>query len=84
MIEETAGLMYLNGAAGTAIQGDITVDDEDAGDITITLAAASTAALPPGSYSYDVQWATATGAIHTLTSGNVQVVADVTRTTTST
>lgn len=84
MIEETAGLMYLNGAAGTAIQGDITVDDESAGDITITVAAASTAALPPGSYSYDVQWATATGAIHTLTSGTVQVVADVTRTTTST
>lgn len=81
MIEETAGLVYLNGAAGTAIQGDITVDDQSAGDITITLAATATAALPPGSYSYDVQWATATGAIHTLTSGTARIVADVTRAT---
>lgn len=78
-IEETAGLVYLNGAAGTALDGAITVDDEDAGDITITLAAAASAQLAPGSYSYDLQWFDGDDAIHTLTVGAMRVVGDVTR-----
>lgn len=80
-IEETAGLLHLNGAAGTAIQGNITVDDASAGDITITLAAAAAAQLPLGSYSYDVQWVTASDEVHTLTAGTARIVADVTRAT---
>ena len=80
-IEETAGLIYLNGAAGTALQGDITVDDATAGDITITLLAASAAQLPIGAYVYDVQWVDASDAVYTLTSGTARIVADVTRAT---
>jgi len=77
-VEEDAGLVYLNGAAGTAGQGDITVTDATDGDITITLAAAATATLTPGVYVYDVQMVTATG-VETLTAANLTVVADVTR-----
>lgn len=78
-IEETDGLVCINGAAGTALDGAITVDDEDAGDITITLAAAASAQLAPGSYSYDLQWFDGDDAIHTLTVGAMRVVGDVTR-----
>jgi hypothetical protein len=77
-VEEDAGLVYLNGAAGTAGHGDITVTDATDGDITITLAAAATATLTPGVYVYDVQMVTATG-VETLTAANLTVVADVTR-----
>jgi len=80
-IEETAGLVYLNGAAGTGAQGDITVDDEDDGDITITLKAASAAQLLAGTYVYDVQWVDASDAVHTLASGTARIVADITRAT---
>lgn len=78
-IEETAGLIYLNGAAGTALNGDIAVDDQSAGNITVTLKAAATAALAVGSYSYDIQWVDASDAVHTLGSGGCRVVGDVTR-----
>jgi len=80
-IEETAGLVYLNGAAGTALDGAITVDDEDAGDITITLAAVASAELAAGSYSYDIQWVDASDGVHTLSGGPVRVTPDVTRAT---
>jgi hypothetical protein len=44
-IEETAGLQYLNGAAGTAGQGSITVTNATTGAITVTLDEAATALL---------------------------------------
>ena len=80
MIEETAGLMYLNGAdaSARAVNGDITVTDAAAGDITITLAAAETDDLTPGAYVYDVQMLTAAG-VTTLTADDATVSADVTR-----
>jgi hypothetical protein len=78
-IEETDGLLRLNGAAGTALLGDITVDDENAGDITITLDETATDDLVPRrNMSYDVQMLTAT-AVTTLTTGTLHVTADVTR-----
>lgn len=78
-IEETAGLLRLNGAAGTAGQGSLVVDDEDAGDVTITLAAAATAALRPwDGYSYDVQQLVGT-VVETLTEESFAVTADQTR-----
>jgi hypothetical protein len=77
-IEETAGLVYLNGAAGTPAAGDITVNDEVTGSITITLTAAATAALTVRSgLLYDVQMLTASG-VTTLTAGTSHVTADVT------
>lgn len=78
-IEETGGLLYLNGAAGTAANGDITVTNETTGAITITLSAASTAALTAvDGLTYDVQMLTAT-AVTTLTTGSCVVSADVTK-----
>jgi hypothetical protein len=67
-IEETAGLLYLNGAAGTAGQGSLTVTDAALGDLTIALAAAATKSLGQGSYRYDVQILTAAG-VTTRTAG---------------
>jgi len=78
-IEETAGLVYLNAATGTAGNGDVTVDSEAAGNITITMAAAASAALTPASgLIYDVQMLTASG-VTTLATGSLTVNADVTR-----
>lgn len=78
-IEETAGLVTLNGAAGTAAQGDITVTDEVLGNITITMEEAATRLLPPDTgYHYDVQVLTSSGT-DTLAYGTANVDADVTR-----
>lgn len=72
------GLLTLNGATGTALQGAIAIDSQANGDITLTLAAAATAQIEPGSYIYDVQIITATS-VHTLTQGEFTVTKDVTR-----
>jgi len=86
LIKESAGLVYLNGAAVAtpyaATDGDLTVDDDATGDITITIEALATGALSPrGGLSYDVQWKDASDAIHTLTMGTFNVSTDVTRAT---
>lgn len=79
-IEETAGLDYLNGAAGTAGDGSIVVDDAVAGDVTITLKPAASALLVPREHKYDVQVLMTTGAtVHTLTQGDAAVDPDVGR-----
>ena len=80
MIEESSGLIYLNGAAASvAGNGSITVSDASAGDITVTLAAAETDDLiPQGGLYYDVQMLSAAG-VETLSDGPAAVVADVTR-----
>jgi hypothetical protein len=80
-IEETAGLVYLNGAdaAARAANGDITVDNAVAGNITITLDEVETDDLVPktGLY-YDVQMLTATD-VSTLSAGPCNITADITR-----
>ena len=78
-IEETAGLVYLNAAAGTSGNGSITVTDETAGNITIGLEAVETAKLAewPHSYFYDVQMLTS-GGVTTLCAGSLDVTLDVT------
>lgn len=81
-IEETAGLVYLNGAdaSARAANGDITVDDAAAGDITVTLDEVETDDLvPDGRLYYDVQMLTAAGAVTTLAMDMARVVADVSR-----
>jgi hypothetical protein len=78
-IEETAGLVYLNGtAAGTPANGSITVDDAVAGDITVALDEVETDDLVPNSLTYDVQML-AGGDVTTLTEGIANIVADITR-----
>ena len=77
-IEETLGLLYLNGAAATAGQGSVVVTNPATGALTVTLAAAATASLDPGRYRYDLQMLTPSG-VRTLTFGEFVVTADVTR-----
>ncbi len=78
IVEGATGLAYLNGAAGTAVQGSITVTDEATGALTIALAAAASDDLPIVGGFYDIQMLTASG-VTTLTSGDFSVTADVTR-----
>jgi hypothetical protein len=79
-IDDATGLLYLNGAAGTAANGSITVDDAVAGDITIALDEAETDDLVAtnGLY-YDVQMLDASGDVTTLTEGPCNITGDVTR-----
>lgn len=79
-IEETAGLLYIDGDdAETSGNGSITVDDEAAGDITVTLDEAETARLRPNNaLVYDVQTLDDSD-ITTLAAGDAEVTADVTR-----
>jgi hypothetical protein len=82
-IEESTGLVYLSGApAATAADGSLVVDDQAAGDITITLKPAATAVLEAlEGLSYDVQVLTSAGAISTKTEGAFTITGDVTRAT---
>ncbi len=79
-VEETAGLLYLNGAAGTAGNGSLTVTDAVAGDVTVVLAAVEAAKLARESLYCDVQMTDASGTttkhVTTLT-----ITLDVTRAT---
>jgi hypothetical protein len=80
-IEETAGLLRLNGAAATAGQGSLTVTDVTGGAATVGLTATAAAALPPGSaYLWDVEVVTGT-TVRTPVAGTAQVVSDITRAT---
>lgn len=77
-VEETAGLVILNGALGVSGQGSLSVTDASTGDVTLTLAATATATLSPGCYQYDLQ-ALIAGGIITRLAGTALVHADVTR-----
>ena len=80
-IEETAGLVYFNGAvAAVSANGTITVTDQVAGDLTIAIDEEEMANLAPtpGLY-YDIQMLTAAGTVTTLTNGLFATDADVTR-----
>ena len=72
------GLLYLNGAAGTAAQGSITIDDATDGDITVVLDEAATATLYPGAYVQDVQTLIA-AAVATPSYGTFTIESDTTR-----
>jgi hypothetical protein len=79
-IEETAGLLYLNGAAAlTAANGSIMVSNAITGALTITLKPAETDDLHQCTAKYDVQMLTSVGMVTTLTSGIFDVVLDQTR-----
>jgi len=79
-VEETGGLLYVNGGtAGTAL-ASITVSDENAGDLTIAVDETITDDLVPrNNCYYDIQMLTGAGAVTTLTAGTVNLTADVTR-----
>jgi hypothetical protein len=79
MVEETAGLTVVNGAAYAATtDGEIDVTDEAEGDLTITVAEDVTDDLIPSAYFFDIQML-AGGVVTTLTEGSLTVNADITR-----
>jgi len=79
-IEETAGMVYFNGAAASvAANGSITVDDAVTGNITIAIEETETDDLVANrNLHYDVQMLTASG-VTTMCEGRLDVVLDVTR-----
>ena len=80
-IDTTTGLLYINGASGTAAKGSITVDDASAGDITITLDETETAKLGlRDDCYYDVKMLNS-GTATTLTQGRANIIYGVTKAT---
>jgi len=82
-IEESGGLLRLNGAAATSGQGSLVVTDAGAGNITVTLDEVASAQIAAGvspAYAYDVQVLNG-GNVTTLAFGSLQVTADATRAT---
>lgn len=81
-VEETAGLLYINGAAAaTPANGSITVTDAITGKITVALAAVETAKLADmGNLYWDVQMLAGL-TVTTLVRGRAVIVGDSTRAT---
>jgi hypothetical protein len=78
-IEESGGLLRLNGAAATAGQGSLTVTSAAAGDLTISVAAVATDDLTVETgLTWDIQMLVG-AAVTTLTEGTLEVTADRTR-----
>ena len=78
-VDNVTGLIRINGAAGTAGNGSLTVNDVVAGNIRIIVNAAEMA-LIDGVLMYDVQGITAAGVVTTVSdSGKHTVSADITR-----
>jgi len=80
LVEETAGLQYFDGAAATAGDGSLVVDDAVAGDVTIRVAAARMAELTRFEAEWDLQMKTAT-VVSTLTQGTARLALDIVRAT---
>lgn len=83
-VTELDGLLVLNGTAvtgGDAALASVTVDDEDAGDITFDVAGEASAQVDPRQYVYDVQALLSPDGPDTMDHGTFTVVADVTRAT---
>lgn len=83
IVEETDGLLVCGGVDASSLDTDqtatLTVTDEAAGNITIVLSAAATAALRVRSTAvWDVQIRTAAG-VTTLAAGTLVITADVVR-----
>lgn len=65
-------------AASASATFTCTLSDAANGEVTCTVSAATTAALSPGQFVWDLQ-ETASGTVATVLTGTVTVVADVTR-----
>lgn len=72
-IEESAGLVTLNGAAATSGQGSIAVSDQAAGDLTVTLDEAASVELTRKRGRFYSVKVLDSGAATTLTRGTVDV-----------
>lgn len=72
------GLTRLNARSATLAWASITVDDANAGDITVFLDESATRALEPGEYDFDIQYVNSAGS-STRAAGTWTVNGDVTR-----
>lgn len=81
-VDESSGLLTINGeTAATAANASLVVTDEDAGDVTLTIAGVETAKLGElASGAWDLQILTTAGP-QTITEGTLEVTLDVTRAT---
>jgi hypothetical protein len=79
MIDSDTGLLYLNGAAGTAGDGSLSYAGTT---LTITVAASATAQLPTGIFVYGIQSITAAGVVNEAYGGTFKITRDAVRTTT--
>jgi len=79
-LEETAGLTVVNGETyATITDGEISVTDEVAGDLTVTILPSVTKDLAGGTFKYELQTLSAAGAVLTLTRSSFKVSPDIVR-----
>jgi len=78
MIDTTTGLLYLNGAAGTAGDGSLSYVGTT---LTITVKASATAQLPCGNYYYGIQSISAANTVAESYGGLFVITEDVVRAT---
>ena len=82
-IDDDNGLLCIAGGSPTAAaNGDITVTNAVAGELTVTLEAVESAKLTDvGKFYYDIQVLYASGDVVTETRGRAYIIGDVTRAT---
>lgn len=66
-------------SAGVAFTLTVTVTDAANGVVTVTVDAATTADIGPGTYVWDLQWTDAAGDIRTILAGTITVLPEVSR-----
>jgi hypothetical protein len=78
LVDSDTGLLYINGAAGTA--GDASLSYAGT-TLTLTVKPAATAQLPSGNHVYGIQSVTAAGVVNEAYGGTFTVQADVVKAT---
>ena len=76
-VRATVGGALLLAFDSTASPATIVIDGT-AGTITLSQLAATTAALAPGTYAWDLEWTDASGVVTTIMRGRCTIVAEVT------
>jgi hypothetical protein len=78
LVDSATGLLYLNGAAGTAGDGSLVYAGTT---LTITVKASATAQLPTGTFHYGIQSVSAAGSVNEAYGGDFVIQDDYVRAT---
>lgn len=78
-VDSDTGLIYINGAAGTASDATLVYAGTT---LTLTVKTAATAQLPVGTFHYGIQYVTAAGLVEEPYGGTFSITADIVRATT--
>jgi hypothetical protein len=81
MVEETAGLQYINGAVGVGGNATLVVTDPVAGDFTVTVNKSQTGLPPRAGRVWQLKMGIAAGADTVIAEGEFNIGQTVTRTT---